>query len=127
MIIMTRRKPCEVSAPMVEPTWADTNSPHDAPAIASPMRSRTWANFLLRDRMRIPCGSPARELIPSGLGEKQPSGANGSCLPCAERHRPKQRLLVRGLRAPILWRRAHLAVQFGGGVPTPARVIEHPS
>jgi len=34
-----------------DPTWAPTNSPLAAPAIASPMRSRTWANFLTRDLM----------------------------------------------------------------------------
>src|SRR5215467_10651157 len=125
MIIITSRKPCEVSAPMLEPTWADTNSPHDAPAIASPMRSRTWANFLVRYRMRTPCGSPARELIPTGLGEKQPGGANGSCLPRAEGCLAEQGFLIRRLRTPILRWRVHLAVKLGCRVPAPTRVVEH--
>ena len=48
---MTTIKPCEVSMPMLDPTWAPTNNPHAAPAIASPMRSRTWADFLTRNRI----------------------------------------------------------------------------
>src|ERR1035438_7634931 len=34
---------------MLDPTWMATNNPHAAPAIASPMRSRTWAAFRTRD------------------------------------------------------------------------------
>src|SRR5262249_56877254 len=37
----------------------------------------------------------------------------------------EQRLLRRGLRAPILRRSLNLAAELGRGVPTPARVIEH--
>src|SRR6266478_6754486 len=46
-------------------------------------------------------------------------------LPRAERRGPEQRFLRRGLRAPILRRRFDLAAEFGGGVPAPARVVEH--
>src|ERR1700733_3804129 len=34
---------------MLVPTWTATNSPHAAPAIASPTRSRRWAAFLTRN------------------------------------------------------------------------------
>jgi hypothetical protein len=44
-------KACEVSAAKLDPTWAPTNSPLAAPAIASPIRSRKWANLLTRDLM----------------------------------------------------------------------------
>src|ERR1700737_4670517 len=50
-------KPWEVSAAMLDPTWAPTNNPLAAPAIASPMRSRTWANFLTRDRIVVTHGA----------------------------------------------------------------------
>src|SRR2546426_3566608 len=46
-------------------------------------------------------------------------------LPRAESRGAEQRLLRRGLRAPVLRRRENLATEFGGGVPAPARVVEH--
>src|SRR5882672_10308397 len=51
---MTSRKSSDVSAPMLEPTRTATNKPLAAPAIASPMRSSTWANFRTRDRIVVP-------------------------------------------------------------------------
>jgi hypothetical protein len=39
---------------MLDPTWTATNNPHDAPAIASPRRSRTWAAFLTRNCIVVP-------------------------------------------------------------------------
>ena len=54
---MMSRKPWEVNAAMLEPTWAATNSPAAAPAIASPLRSSTWANFLTRNRMVVTHGA----------------------------------------------------------------------
>src|SRR6266852_9399950 len=45
--------------------------------------------------------------------------------PRTESRRAEQRLLRRGLRAPVLRRRFDLAAEFGGGVPAPARVVEH--
>src|SRR5579871_4060334 len=50
---MTSRKPCEVSAPTEEPTWAETKRPQAAPAIARPMRSRMCATFLTPSRMGL--------------------------------------------------------------------------
>src|SRR4051812_32898135 len=44
--------------------------------------------------------------------------------PRPERGLAEQRLLGRGLRAPILRRRFDLAAEFGCGVPGPARVVE---
>src|SRR6266403_4883133 len=37
----------------------------------------------------------------------------------------EQRLLGRGLRAPVLRRGVDLAAELGGGVPAPARVVMH--
>src|SRR5512134_1582825 len=48
---MQRRKPCVVSTGVLDPTWAPTNNPPAAPAIASPMRSRTCAALLTRNRI----------------------------------------------------------------------------
>ena len=45
--------------------------------------------------------------------------------PRPERGRAEQRLLRRGLRAPILRRGINLAAEFGRGMPAPARVVEH--
>jgi hypothetical protein len=42
-----------VSDAMLDPTWAATKSPLAAPIIASPVRSRTWENFLMRWRMVV--------------------------------------------------------------------------
>ena len=39
---------------MLDPTWTATNNPHDAPAIPSPRRSRTWAAFLTRNCIVVP-------------------------------------------------------------------------
>lgn len=44
-------KASDVNSTMLDPTWAATNNPFAAPAIASPMRSRTWADFLTEDRV----------------------------------------------------------------------------
>ena len=62
--------------------------------------------------------SDATVLVPQG--EK---GTNA--LPRPERGRAEQRLLRRGLRAPVLRRCINGAAEFGGGVPAPARVVEH--
>src|ERR1700686_4732069 len=48
---------------MLDPTWAATNSPQAAPAIASPMRSRICAAFLTRNCIVVP---PQREDIKLG-------------------------------------------------------------
>ena len=48
---------------MLDPTWTATNNPQDAPAIASPRRSRTWAAFLTRNCIVVP---PRREDIKLG-------------------------------------------------------------
>src|SRR4051812_34903956 len=50
---MASRKACDVSAEMLDPVWAATNNPLAAPAMASPVLSRTWANLLTRVRMVI--------------------------------------------------------------------------
>src|SRR5512134_1691486 len=50
---MQRRKPCVVSTGVLDPTWAPTNNPPAAPAIASPMRSRTCAALLTRNRIDV--------------------------------------------------------------------------
>jgi hypothetical protein len=47
------RKLWVVNAAMLDPTWAPTNNPLAAPAIASPMRSRTCSNFLTEDRIVV--------------------------------------------------------------------------
>jgi hypothetical protein len=44
-------KAWEVSTAKLDPTWAPTNSPLAAPAMASPIRSSRCANFLTRDLM----------------------------------------------------------------------------
>src|SRR5260370_7514368 len=54
---MTTIKPREVNAAMLDPTWVPTNNPLAAPAIASPMRSSTWANFLTRDCIVVTHGA----------------------------------------------------------------------
>ena len=48
---------------MLDPTWTATNNPHDAPAIASPRRPRTWAAFLTRNCIVV---TPQREDIKLG-------------------------------------------------------------
>src|SRR5215468_9691507 len=60
------------------------------------------------------------------------SGAMRSIEPGMTRASPRpetrlaeQRLLRRRLRAPVLLRRAHLTAEFGGGMPTPTRGVEH--
>jgi hypothetical protein len=42
-------KASEVSAAKLDPPWAPTTSPLAEPAMASPILSRKWANFLTRD------------------------------------------------------------------------------
>src|SRR5689334_17801735 len=59
---MISRKPCEVSAPIEDPTWAETNRPQAAPAIARPMRSRMCAHFLTPSRMSLLRRSPVGSL-----------------------------------------------------------------
>src|ERR1700682_1528814 len=59
---------------MIDPTCAATNTPLAAPAIASPKRSRMWANFLTLDRIvvapriadiRLGHPSAARKMFPA--------------------------------------------------------------
>ncbi len=59
---------------MIDPTCAATNKPLAAPAIASPKRSRTWANFLTLDRIvvapriadiKLGQSSAARKMFPA--------------------------------------------------------------
>src|SRR5271155_5118441 len=59
---MATTNPREVNSAIEDPTWAATNNPLAAPAIASPMRSSRWANFLTRARIVITCGSPRMKL-----------------------------------------------------------------
>src|SRR6516162_10612547 len=61
---MTTRKPCEVRKLMLEPTWAATNNPQAAPAIARPMRSSTWANLRTRNRMAPPIDRRRQQVRP---------------------------------------------------------------
>src|SRR5258708_1306327 len=65
---------------------------------------------------RICCGAHFSSSYPAMTKARSPRPECG---------RAEQRLLRRGLRAPILRRRFALAAQFGGGVPAPARVVEH--
>src|SRR5258708_10701090 len=61
----------------------------------------------------------SRHLLPQGeKGRRAPS-------PHPESRFAEQRLLGRGLRAPVLRRGVDLAAEFGGGVPAPARVVKH--
>src|SRR3984893_13051801 len=46
-------------------------------------------------------------------------------LPRPEPRLDEQRLLRRGLRAPIMRLAFAAAAEFGSGVPAPARVVEH--
>src|SRR5882724_9140783 len=71
MVIIASRKPCVVRAAMVEPTWAETNRPQAAPAIARPMRSSTWADFRTRNRIEAPCRLPCNELTLYAAGTIQ--------------------------------------------------------
>src|ERR1700686_1881461 len=77
-------KPCEVSAAMLDPTRAATNNPLAAPAIASPMRSRTWANFLTRDRIVVTHGARRHQVRTFFCGVEG-SRQSGST-PCIARH-----------------------------------------
>src|SRR5260370_17521609 len=65
--------------------------------------------------------------LDSGSSAARWSGMTAGNVPSpgAERRRPEQCLLRRGLRAPVLRRRLDLAAEFGRGVPAPARVVEH--
>src|SRR5258708_7893108 len=127
---MSSKKPSDVKNEMLDPTWADTNNPHAAPAMASPIRSRTWANFLTRKRMGLADQSREQEISPSRSREKPRSRATLVLIALGRLARSKggfaeQFLLRRGLRAPILWRGLDLAAEFGGGMPAPARVVQH--
>src|SRR5260221_14525968 len=53
------------------------------------------------------------------------AGTTKSPSPHPEPGLAEQRLLRRGLRAPVLRRGLDLAAEFGGGVPAPARVVQH--
>src|SRR6516165_4562962 len=61
---MTRRKPCEVRKLILEPTWAATNNPQAAPAMARPIRSSTWANLRTRNRMAAPIDRRRQQVRP---------------------------------------------------------------
>src|ERR1700733_1258651 len=50
---------------------------------------------------------------------------NNTILPRTECRFPEQRLVRSRLRAPILRRGVNLATELGGGVPGPARILEH--
>src|SRR5258708_38226203 len=121
---MSSKKPSDVKNEMLDPTWADTNNPHAAPAVASPIRSRTWANFLTRKRMGLADKSREQEISPSRSREKPRSRAILVLIALGRLARPKggfaeQFLLRRGLRAPILWRRLAPAPPVGGGLAAP--------
>src|SRR6185312_14481964 len=58
------------------------------------------------------------------LGKEPPTTRNVA-LPRPEGGGAEQRLLCRGLRAPILRGRRHFAAELGRRVPAPARVVEH--
>src|SRR5882757_9978347 len=92
------------------PLWEKV-APH---AVRRPMRG-------LYPPMETPHPARLRRATFSHKGRREESLS----LPRPERRRAEQRLLRRGLRTPVLRRRLDLAADFGGGVPAPARVVEH--
>src|SRR5258705_2805989 len=91
--------------------------------VARIARCETGEGFLAADAdpssVAVLTAFASRHLLPQGeKGRRAPS-------PHPESRFAEQRLLGRGLRAPVLRRGVHLAAEFGGGAPAPARAVKH--
>src|SRR6201996_1430323 len=71
------------------------------------------------------CNCPSENLEIPVSRFASPGMTPANSLPAPERGLAEQFLLRRGLRAPVLRRGFDLAAELGGGVPAPARVVEH--